>query len=121
MKSIVLFGHGSRSTEYVESFERIRTAVRARNPDIAVELGFLELSSPSLSDTIDRLEKRGSARITLVPVFIGSGRHVREDLPQLLAATKDRHPHLAIRLAPPIGEAEEVIGAMADYAVRMSE
>jgi sirohydrochlorin cobaltochelatase len=116
-KGIILFGHGSRTAEYVRPFERIQAAMRARQPQAVVELGFLELTRPSLEESIECLVGRGVAHIVVVPIFIGPGRHVLKDLPQLAANAIDRHPGLDISLASPIGEAQEVIDAMADFAL----
>ena len=119
-KGIILFGHGSRSAEYLRPFERIRAAVQARDGDALVELGFLELTRPTLDESIDCLVRRGVARIVVVPIFIGPGRHVLKDLPQLAANAMDRHPGLTIDLAGPVGEAQDVIEAMAGYALGVS-
>ena len=118
MKGIILFGHGSRSAEYIRPFERIREAVLAREPGAIVELGFLELTRPSLDESIECLAGRGVTHIVVVPIFIGPGRHVLKDLPQLAAHAMDRHPGLEFSLAAPIGESQEVIDAMADFALR---
>lgn len=117
MKGIILFGHGSRTAEYVRPFERIRDAMAAQRPDAVVELGFLELTRPSLDESIECLVTRGVGEISVVPIFIGPGRHVLKDLPQLAANAMDRHPGLEITLASPVGEAQEVIDAMAKFAL----
>ena len=117
MKGIILFGHGSRTVEYIKPFERIRDAIAAQQPDAVVELGFLELTQPSLDESIECLVKRGVTEISVVPIFIGPGRHVLKDLPQLAANAMDRHPTLDISLASPVGEAQEVIDAMAKFAL----
>lgn len=117
MKGIILFGHGSRTAEYVQPFERIRAAMAARQPEALVELGFLELTRPSLEEAIECLVKRGVSHISVVPIFIGPGRHVLKDLPQLAANAMDRFPGLEIDLASPVGEASEVIDAMAKVAL----
>lgn len=117
VKGIILFGHGSRTAEYVQPFERIRAAMAARRPEAVVELGFLELTRPTLDESIDSLAGRGVTGIVVVPVFIGAGRHVLKDLPQLAANAMDRHPDLEITLAAPVGEAPEVVDAMAAYAL----
>jgi sirohydrochlorin cobaltochelatase len=117
MKGIILFGHGSRTAEYIRPFERIRDAMAAQRPDAVVELGFLELTRPSLDESIECLVSRGVTGISVVPIFIGPGRHVLKDLPQLAANAMDRHPGLEISLASPVGEAQEVIDAMANFAL----
>jgi sirohydrochlorin cobaltochelatase len=117
MKGIILFGHGSRTAEYVQPFERIRDAMAAQQPDAVVELGFLELTRPTLEESIECLAKRGVTEISVVPIFIGAGRHVLKDLPQLAANAMDRFPGLEISLAAPVGESPEVIDAMAKVAL----
>lgn len=117
MKGILLFGHGSRSAEYARPFERIRAAMQARAPEALIEPGFLELTRPTLDESIDSLVGRGVTKIVVVPIFIGAGRHVLKDLPQLAANAMDRHPDLEITLAAPVGEAPEVVAAMAAYAL----
>ncbi|MBK6401672.1 MAG: CbiX/SirB N-terminal domain-containing protein [Rhodocyclaceae bacterium] len=117
MKGIILFGHGARSAEYAQPFERIRDAMMARQPDALIELGFLELTRPSLDESIACLVSRGVRRISVVPIFIGPGRHVLKDLPQLAANAMDRFPDLAITLAPPVGESVAVVDAMARFAL----
>ena len=119
MKGIILFGHGSRSAEYVKPFERLQAVMEAREPGTAVELGFLELTRPTLDEAIECLVVRGAKPVVIVPVFIGAGRHVLKDLPQLAANAMERHPGLVIELAPPVGEADEVVEAMARYALRV--
>jgi sirohydrochlorin cobaltochelatase len=119
MKGIILFGHGSRTAEYIKPFERIREAVLAREPDTLVELGFLELTRPSMDESIECLVGRGVTQIVVVPIFIGPGRHVLKDLPQLAANAMDRHPGLEFTLAAPVGEVQEVVDAMASFALRV--
>ena len=117
MKGIILFGHGARAADYIRPFERIRAAMAAREPGALVDLGCLEVTPPSLEESVASLVSRGVSRISVVPVFIGPGRHVLKDLPQLAADAMDRHPGLEITLAPPVGESAAVIEAMANFAL----
>lgn len=117
MKGIILFGHGSRSAGYAQPFDRIRAAMRARAPEALIESGFLEFTRPTLDESIDHLAGCGVTEIVVVPIFIGAGRHVLKDLPQLAANAMDRHPDLEITLAAPVGEAPDVVDAMAAYAL----
>jgi sirohydrochlorin cobaltochelatase len=116
-KGIILFGHGARNAEYLEPFRRIRETVLASEPQARVELGFLELTQPSLETTIDAFVAEGILHIVVVPIFFAPGRHVLKDLPQLAAAAMDRHPQLAVEIAPAVGESPAVIAAMARFAL----
>jgi sirohydrochlorin cobaltochelatase len=53
----------------------------------------------------------------VVPIFMAAGSHVKKDLPRLAADAMDRHAGLLIELAAPVGEADSVLAAMADYAM----
>jgi sirohydrochlorin cobaltochelatase len=116
MKGIILFGHGARNPEYVEPFKRICAQVQARQPDVAVEIGFLELTQPPLEATIECLAARGISQIKVVPIFFAPGRHVLKDLPQLLGNAMDRFPGIEFEVAPCVGEVDAVIEAMAIHA-----
>jgi sirohydrochlorin cobaltochelatase len=116
-KGIILFGHGARNAEYLEPFRRIRETVLASDPQARVELGFLELTQPSLEASIDAFVAEGILHIVIVPLFFAPGRHVLKDLPQLAAAAMDRHPQLEVEIAPAVGESPAVIAAMARFAL----
>jgi sirohydrochlorin cobaltochelatase len=117
MKGILLFGHGARNPEWAQPFHRIRAAILARDPQALVEPGFLELLRPSFDEAVDGLVLQGATEIVVVPIFMAAGSHVKKDLPQMAASAMDRHAGLAITLAAPVGEAEPVLAAMADYAL----
>ncbi|MDO8932817.1 MAG: CbiX/SirB N-terminal domain-containing protein [Rhodocyclaceae bacterium] len=116
-KGIILFGHGARNPEYVQPFQRIRAALLALEPQAEVEIGFLELTQPSFEAAVDALTARGIRQITVVPIFFAPGRHVLKDLPPLAASAMDRHPDLAIEIAPAVGESPLVVDAMARFAL----
>jgi sirohydrochlorin cobaltochelatase len=116
-KGIILFGHGARNPEYIEPFKRIRALVAARQPDIPVEIGFLELTQPPLEASIECLARRGVMHIKVVPIFFAPGRHVLKDLPQLLGNAADRFPEIEFEVASCVGEVEAVIDAMANHAL----
>lgn len=119
VKGILLYGHGARNPEWALPFHRIRDAIKARDPLALVEPGFLELIRPTFDEGVARLVEQGAIRIIVVPIFMAAGSHVKKDLPQLAANAMDRHAGLVIELAAPVGEAESVLAAMADYAIKV--
>ena len=116
-QGIVLFGHGARNAEYTAPFLRIRATMLACDPQAQVEIGFLELSQPTLEDAIATLLAQGVHRIRIVPIFFAPGRHVLKDLPERAAAALERHPGLEIELADAVGTIASVVDAMAAYAL----
>jgi len=109
-EGIVLIAHGSRDPEWSQPFERIAVSLAEKLPAVAVGLAFLE-HGPSLDETVAALIAKGAGSIRVIPVFLGHGGHVKEDLPRLIAGIA--HPGVKIVLEKPIGEQSQVIEAIA--------
>jgi len=117
---IVLFAHGSRDPEWARPFEQL-AATLARTTQQPVALAYLELMRPPLDEAISALVKQGATSIRVVPVFLGQGGHVKEDLPRLVERARRSHPKIAITLEPPIGEQSAVIDAIAAAITRPAD
>jgi sirohydrochlorin cobaltochelatase len=116
-RAIVLFAHGARDPRWGEPFEAVAARVRAAAPDCRVALAFLELMAPTLGDAAGGLVGAGATRIDVVPLFLGTGGHLRQDLPPLVDALRAAHPGVDIRLHAALGEHAAVVDAMAAAAV----
>jgi sirohydrochlorin cobaltochelatase len=113
--ALVLFAHGSRDPQWAQPFRSIEERIRRQRPALAVELAYLEFMAPALPDVLEGLIAAGKRRITIAPLFMAQGAHVRDDLAQLVAAARTRHSDVKIKLLPPIGEVEAVIEAMSTW------
>jgi len=87
-------------------------------PGERILLAYLELMQPSLPDCASALYAEGVRSLRVVPVFLGAGGHMKEDLPKIAAQIRARFADLAITLEPPIGEQPEVIAAIARVIAR---
>lgn len=114
--AVVLFGHGARDPEWANPMRRAREYLLASTAALRVELAFLEFIEPPLAETIDRLVDSGVIRITVIPMFLAQGGHLKKDVPVLIEAARLRHPGCDIRQALAVGEVDAVVAAMADYA-----
>jgi len=115
--ALVLFAHGARDAQWSEPFRAIRQAVAARRPDLTVELAFLELMQPTLGDCVAQLTRDGHTRITVAPLFLAQGGHLKKDLPRLLKELSARHVAAEITVLPPIGEVTELLNAISEWLV----
>ena len=115
---LVLFAHGARDARWAEPFERLRERVGRAAPDARVVLAFLEFMTPDLDAVVADLSAAGCRDIALVPIFLGQGGHLRDDLPNLLRRVAARHPGCRIRLAVAAGEDDAVLDAIAAYCLR---
>ena len=115
--AVVLFGHGARDPEWAGPMRRTAQAMRAQSPELLVELAFLEFMQPTLVEAIDSVVAAGARRITVVPMFLAQGGHLKRDVPLLVEQASLRHPGCEIRQALAVGEADRVVTAMAEYAL----
>jgi sirohydrochlorin cobaltochelatase len=120
LSGLLLFAHGARDPAWAKPFEAVAQRVRQRDAGVEVALAFLEFMTPDLGTAGDALVAAGCRRVTVVPLFLGAGGHVRKDLPKLLEALRERHREVAWTLSPAIGEMDTVVDAMADAARALS-
>ena len=114
--AILLFAHGARDPSWAEPFRRIVTRLDQKQPGIRVELAFLELMQPTLASAVAGLAAEGIGQITVVPLFLAQGGHLKEDLPRMLDDIRRHHPELRIDTTAAIGDSEDLTNAIADWA-----
>jgi len=112
-RAIILFGHGARDPEWAAPMRRMRALLLQSAPDVRVELAFMEFMSPTLDQAVDAVVADGARAVTVVPIFLAQGGHLKRDVPLRVDAARRRHPDTNFTLAPAIGENEGVLAAMA--------
>ncbi len=117
MKGIVLFAHGSRDPLWRLPVESVAARLRAQHPEVPVRCAYLELTTPDLPSATAELVAAGADRVTVVPMFLGTGRHAREDLPALVDGLRAAYPSVAFSLQPAVGEDARVIDLLAKIAL----
>jgi len=117
-RGLLLFAHGARDAAWAAPFEAVLARVRELRPDAHVALAFLELMQPDLAAAAQRLVQHGCRQVDVVPLFLGTGGHVRRDLPLLLQRLQAQHPGTDWRLHDPVGERAGVIEAIAHAAAQ---
>jgi sirohydrochlorin cobaltochelatase len=119
-QGLILFAHGARDTRWAEPFEAIAATVRAQTPTLDVRLAFLELMAPDLPTVASAMAADGCTHIDILPLFLGTGGHLRRDLPPLVEGIAATHPAVHVRLHGAVGEAPEVIAALAAHAAAIA-
>ena len=114
--AIVLFSHGSRDPLWRAPMEAVAARIAAHHPDRGVACAYLELCPPTLAEATDQLIAQGAASVTVVPMFLGTGKHAREDLPVLVQALRTAHPGVPFHVQAAIGEDPRMTALMADIA-----
>ena len=116
-RGIVLFAHGSRDPVWRLPIEAVADAIRARDPHALVCCAYLELCAPDLDQAATDLIASGARHLRIFPLFLGVGKHAREDLPVLLAQLRILHPDVPVVLMPTAGEDSRLTALMAEIAL----
>ena len=134
---IILFAHGSRDPLWRGPIEAVAALIRADRLHQNVLCAYLELCEPSLPDaaasmisqlsnTIDSIANNADSaranspkhlKIRILPMFLGMGKHAREDLPLLAAQLQQAHPDVEFEIVPTVGEDARVTALLAELAV----
>ena len=114
--AIILFAHGARDPSWAEPFRRIAARLGRKESALRVELAFLEIMQPDLASAVAGLAGEGIGHITVIPLFLAQGGHLKQDLPRLLADIRSRHPAMRIDVTSAIGDSEDLTDAIADWA-----
>lgn len=117
-RALLLVAHGSRRAAANAEVARLAGRLAAAAPDAwpLVRHAFLELAEPDIPAGLDACVAAGAGAVVVVPYFLAAGRHVREDIPALVAAARRRHPAVDIRLRPHLGADAALAAAVLERA-----
>ena len=121
MHAIILFAHGSRDPLWHKPIQAVAARIAQRAPDTPVRCAYLELTEPDLPYVANTLIAEGANSLCIVPLFLGVGRHAREDLPALIHSLQAQHPNVAITCQPAVGEQERLLDLLADIALNPTD
>lgn len=114
---LVLFAHGSRDPNWRAPFEQLRRDLIEDLGEAAVRLCYLEFEPPGLDEVLAEAAEDQVERVRILPLFIAAGKHVREDLPNLVEQATRAHPAMAIELLPTLGEDPRFVALMRGVAL----
>jgi sirohydrochlorin cobalto/nickelchelatase len=80
---VLLVGHGSRLPYGKDVVSQIADMYR-EDQEFIVEVGFMNMSKPSIPEAITILADKGAEKIIVTPIFLAHGVHTTEDIPRIL-------------------------------------
>lgn len=105
MNALLLVAHGSRRKQ--SNDEVVLLADKLRNSCSQdyhiVNAAFLELADVLIPDGIRKCVNEGASSITVLPYFLSSGRHVIEDIPNIVDDCVGQYADINISIAPHVG------------------
>lgn len=110
---LVIAAHGTRDPQGEAVSRELAERVQALLPDRRVAIGFVELSSPSIPDVlVDVLRGQDDPRAVVVPLMLGTGGHVRIDIPEFIEEALEVVPGARIDYAAHLGPDSRLIDAV---------
>ena len=105
--TLLIVAHGSRRQASNDEVRALASRLASvQNPPFGdVQVAFLELAEPSITEGLAACVDRGAREIIVFPYFLAAGTHVAVDIPEELAAFRELHPQVAITLTPHLGAA----------------
>ena len=118
MKALLLVAHGSRraksNEEVVEMSKKLKKHCEGEF-DI-VKPAFLELAEVLIPDGIKQCVDDGATSIIVLPYFLNSGRHVVEDIPEIVNAEKENYPNITITISSHLGASDMMMDVLISTA-----
>ena len=112
--ALLLFAHGSSDPGWAAPFVRLKAAVEQREPHRRVALAYLERMQPSFEEAVAALHAEWIKSITVAPIFLAIGGHMRNDLPKLIEDMQQK-TGIAFQVLPALGEVDSLIESIADW------
>ena len=115
---VIILCHGSRGergiVEVTEALRRVTEGVKPLLPPGVEVIGAaFQFNHPTLEEAVESLVVRGVERIVIMPYFLFPGRHITEDIPQLVEKLKRIYSEREFIVTNPLGLDERFIGHVA--------
>lgn len=120
-RAYLFIAHGSREASAHEGFEQLLQSLRKSIKEYPVLGAYLTLNEPSISSAVETGLQRGLDDYVVVPLFFFEGSHIKQDIPQILADLKLKHPSLQFQLMPPVGSIESFADWVVSHAVKFPQ
>ncbi|GLQ29789.1 sirohydrochlorin chelatase [Litoribrevibacter albus] len=104
MRVLLVLAHGSRVVKSNEEVVALATELSEKMPEYdRVEPCFLELTEPRFSRVLADVATESVTEIVVYPHFLAEGRHVRDDVPDIIRQFESTHPGVKVVLKPYLG------------------
>ncbi len=81
---ILAIGHGSKLPYNNQVVTEMANMIAEKHPEYVIKVGFVEHSEPKVKEALMSFEGTGVTKIAATPVFMASGVHLTEDIPEFI-------------------------------------
>lgn len=101
--ALLVVDHGSRKAASNQQLEDIAAHLADLAPNCLVAYAHMEIAEPSIAAAVHDVVQRGATHIHVLPYFLGAGRHISQDIPQLVAEAVSKHQGLSYDIGAALG------------------
>lgn len=116
MSHLILIAHGSKDSKWRKPFEKMSDEIGKEVGAKNVSLCYMGSAEPSLEKVVEKAVKNKVSSFKVLPLFMAGGGHVDKDIPEQIAAIKEKHSNIDIKLLGAIGEHPLIYGAIKEVA-----
>jgi sirohydrochlorin cobaltochelatase len=120
-RPLLLIGHGSRSGQGRQNLLDFAAAYERLDASRPVIPCFLELTTPTIQDGVDRCVAEGYQDISALPVLLFAARHNKFDVTNELDRARDRHPQVRFHYGRHFGITPEILDLWRDRLAQMDQ
>lgn len=105
MNALLLVAHGSRRQQSNDEVSMLAQKLKYNCSEqyAIIHAAFLELAETLIPEGIEKCINDGAKSVIVLPYFLNSGRHVVEDIPEIVNDTIQKYPDVDIKIAPHLG------------------
>ena len=118
-KGVILIAHGSRLQKTADEMLALVESLQKKLTDTVVEPAFMELQKPDLKTAINSLVEKGIHKISIIPLFFFTGRHMRDDIPDQVEECRKLYKECELDLRPCFGLSDEFMEALVKSALAL--
>ena len=116
-KSLLVVAHGSRKKISNIEIHQLANNISMKLQTFSiVEACFLEIAEPSIPQGIESCVKQGASEVLILPYFLAAGRHVIEDIPNIVDEEKIKYPDISITSLPYFGSSPVIVDILKTLA-----
>ena len=116
-KSLLVVAHGSRKKISNIEIHQLANNISMKIQTFSiVEACFLEIAEPSIPQGIESCVRQGASEVLILPYFLAAGRHVIEDIPNIVKEEKTKYPDISITSLPYFGSSPVIVDILKTLA-----
>lgn len=116
-KSLLVVAHGSRKKISNIEIHQLANNISMKLLTFSiVEACFLEIAEPSIPQGIESCVRQGASEVLILPYFLAAGRHVIEDIPNIVQEEKTKYPDISINSLPYFGSSPVIVDILRTLA-----